>query len=340
MKKVSTIGLDLAKNIFHVHAVDENGKMLFRKKLSRNNVLEFFSNTPRCLVGMEASCGSSYWARKIGNLGHQAKQISPQFVTPYVKTNKNDFNDAEAICEAVSRPNMRFIPMKNQEQRDIQALHRIRERLVSHRTATANQARSLLLENGISIPQGISNIRKQLPYHCEDLNNELSLIARDYLSDLYTQLADLDTKIEKYQHLLSILAKTSEVCQRLMKIRGVGILTATAVVASAGDGSEFKNGRHLAAWIGLVPKQHSSGGKTVLRGISKRGDPYLRKLLIQGAHNLLRYCKGRSDKRSLWLQSLMERKGKRKAAVAQANKTARIIWSLLTTNEEYKESFC
>jgi transposase len=338
MARVTMIGMDLAKYVFHIYGVDERGKQIMRKKLSRAKVLEFFANLPACRIGVEACCGANYWARKIEELGHEVKMISPQYVKPYVKTNKNDYNDAEAICEALSRPNMRFVPMKSREQQDIQMIHRLLERLKSDRTATANQARSYLLENGIALPKGINRIRKGLPVLIEDLENELSIITRDCLSNLYAHLLYLDERIAEYDHRLSVIAKQSEHCQRLLKIDGVGVLVATAIFAAAGNGSEFKNGRHFAAWLGLVPRQHSTGGRTRLLGISKHGNKHLRTLLILGAHSVVHRCGKKGDKASKWLQGVLERGGGNKAAVAQANKTARIVWAILTSGEEYKKA--
>lgn len=338
MRKISTIGMDLAKNVFHLHGVDERGKTVMRRKLGRAKVVSFFANLPVCLVGVEACCGANYWTRRIEELGHEVRMISPQYVKAYVKTNKNDYNDAEAICEAVSRPNMRFVPRKSQEQQDVQMLHRIRRRLVADRTATANQARSFLLENGVAIAQGINRIRKQLPVIIDDFSNELSTITRECLSDLYTRLVSLDEQIVAYEQRLKRVAKNQETCRRLQTIDGVGVLGATAIFAAVGNGGEFKNGRHFAAWLGLVPKQHSSGGKTRLLGISKRGDRYLRTLLIHGARSLVGRCRKKEDRRSKWLQGVIDRGGKNKASVAQANKTARIAWAVLTRGEEFKKA--
>lgn len=336
MSKLTTIGLDLAKRSFQVHGVDRRGKVILRKKLSRENVLAFFANLPPCLVGMEACGGAHHFAREIEKLGHTVRQMSPQYVKPYVKRDKNDANDAEAICEAVTRPNMRFVPTKSVEQQDILALHRIRERLVASRTAIANQARGLLLELGLIIPQGIRHVRAHLPRICEDLENYLTLIERDYLSDLYAELVELDEKVAKYDKLLLGVGKTSEECTRLMAIPGVGVLTATAVVAAVGEGKDFRNGREFSAWLGLVPRQHSTGGRQRLLGMSKRGDVYLRKLLMHGARSVVRHSKAKEDGRSLWLQGVATRRGAHRAIGAQANKTARIIWAVLAKGQEYK----
>ena len=338
MSRVTTIGLDLAKNVFHIHGVDAKGKVVLRKKVSRAKLMEVFANLPPCLVGMEVSCGANHWAKMIANLGHDAKLISPQYVKPYVKTNKNDFNDAEAICEAVSRPNMRFVPLKSQEQLDVQMIHRIREHLVKNRTATANMARGFLLNNGIAVPQGVKVLRKQLPHIFEDMDNGLSLVARDNISSLYAMLVELDEQIAQYDKQLMTIAKKSEVCTRLQEIIGVGFIIATATFAAAGSGSDFKNGRHFAAWLGLVPRQYSTGGKNRLFGISKRGNRYLRTLLIHGARSTVQYSAGKKDRQSVWLQGVVQRRGTKRAIVAQANKTARIIWALITSGEQYKKA--
>lgn len=335
---VTTVGLDTAKRFFQVHGVNKFGKVVIRKKLTRSKVLSFFANLPPCLVGIEASCGSHYWAREIEKLGHIVKQMSPQYVKPYVKTNKNDANDAEGVCEAVTRPSMRFVPTKSMEQQDILALHRIRQRLVGQRTALANQARGLLLELGISIPQGIRNLRIALPQIVEDLDNQLSLLGRDYISDLYSELVDLDEKVTRYDRKIQWIATQSEECRRLCKVPGVGALTATALVASVGDAKFFKNGRQMAAWLGLVPKQNSTGGKTRLQGISKRGDVYLRKLLMHGARALIRHRESRKGPRGEWLRGVVERRGINRATAAQANKTVRIAWAVLAKNEDYQEA--
>ncbi|MCW4010557.1 MAG: IS110 family transposase [Candidatus Bathyarchaeota archaeon] len=335
MKDITTIGIDLAKNVFQLHGVNATGKVVLKKRLTRRNVLPFLANVKPCLIGIEACCGSHYWARKLEQLGHEVRQMPPQYVKPYVKTNKNDANDAEAVCEAVSRPNMRFVPTKNEEQLNLQALHRIRERMVRNRTSLCNQIRGLLLESGISVPQGISKIRSALPVVFENLSNQLTLIERDFLSDLYTELVDLDGKINKYEKQLEALAKQSTECRKLQSMPGIGILTATALVSAIGDARAFKNGRQLAAWLGLTPRQHSSGGKDRLMGISKRGNCYLRKLLVHGARSVVYRYRNKDDSRSKWLAEIEERRGTMKATVAQANKTARIVWAVLAKDIAY-----
>jgi transposase len=267
------------------------------------------------------------------------KLISPQFVKPFVKTNKNDRNDAEAICEAASRPSMRFVAPKTIEQQDIQSLHRIRSRFVQERTAIANQIRGLLLEFGIAISKGINKIRGLIPEILEDADNELSVRSRRYIHDLYEELASKDKLIAKYDNELKIILKESAACKKIEKIDGVGLITATAIVACIGEDAEgFKNGRHLSAFFGLVPRQHSSGNKDRLLGISKRGDTYIRSLLIHGARSAIQASSKKEDKRSKWIQSVKERRGSNRAAVALANKNARIIWALLANGVEYKQA--
>lgn len=265
--EIKTLGIDIAKRVFQLHGVDERGKTVLKKRLSRDKLLSYVANIPPCLIGMEACGGSNYWAQKFQTYGHEVKLMSPQFVKPYVKTNKNDAADAEAICEAVRRPNMRFVSMKSIEQQDIQALHRYRQRLVQGRTALVNQTRGLLTEYGIIIPQGIGCIRTKLPQILEDTANELSGLSREIFGKLYEELCEWDQKIKMLDKRITFICQQSENCQRLAKIAGIGPLTATALVSAIGDAHTFKNGRHLAAWLGLIPRQCSSGNKQVLLGI-------------------------------------------------------------------------
>jgi len=335
MSAVCTIGLDLAKQYFQVHGVDGRGYVVLQKKVNRHNLLNFFAQLPKCIVGMEACGGAHHWARELEKLGHTPKLMPAQYVKPYVKTNKNDRTDAEAICEAVTRPNLRFVAMKSVEQQEVLTLHRIRQGLIKHRTALVNETRGLLLEFGMALPQGIEHVRKSLPRIVEDLHNGLTLIQRDTFSDQYNELVEIDERVVKLERQLKIFANTSESCQRLLKVPGLGVLSATALIATVGKATCFKNGRELASWLGIVPKQHSSGGKDRLLGISKRGDVYLRSLVIHGARAVLRFCWRKEDERSVWLQRLADRRGSHKAVVAQANKTVRICWAILARNEEY-----
>lgn len=327
--KITTIGIDLAKEVFQIHGVDEHGKTVLRKQLRRSKMAEFFANLEPCLIGLEA-CGSSHhWARKLGSFGHTVKLMAPQFVKPYVKTNKHDMADAEAICEAVTRPNMRFVPIKNVEQQAILSVHRARQGLVKARTAQANQIRGLLSEFGIVIPQGIQSISKRIPDILEDAENDLPGIMRRLLEKLNDHLKELDRQVNELELQIKLWHKENEASQRLEAIPGVGPITASAIVATVGNATEFKNSRQLAAWLGLVPKQHSSGGKQTLLGISKRGDTYLRTLLIHGARAVIRFAEKKTESGS-WLYKLIARRNKNIAAVALANKNARIIWALLT----------
>jgi transposase len=327
---ITTLGIDIAKNVFQLHGVDQDSKTVLTKRLSRAKLLEFVTNLNPCLIGMESCGGSNYWTRKFIAAGHIVKLMSPQFVKPYVKSNKNDKNDAEAICEAVARPNMRFVCVKQIEQQDIQSIHRIRTRLVAERTALANQIRGLLAEYGIVIPKNIGNIRSNLPEILEDGANELSGIGRETFKDLYDELVDKDKKILAYDKKIKLICNQNAKCKKLTEISGIGPITATAILAAVGDARVFKNGREMAAWLGLVPKQCSSGGKERLLGISKRGDKYLRSLLIHGARAVIFKHKNKDDTKSKWAKQLVERRGINKAVVAVANKNARIIWAKLT----------
>jgi len=292
-------------------------------------MLPFFANLKPCLIGIEAQGSSNYWARELIKLGHEVKIMAPQFVKPYVKSSKNDQNDAEAICEAVSRPSMRFVPLKSIEQQDLQTLHRMRELAVKDRTAKANQTRGLLAEYGIVIPRGITRLKKEMPRILENADNELTHFARELFLELYRELMELDARAKKYDHRILKIFNSSPTCQKLNQIAGVGPLTATAVIASVGDASSFKNGRQLSAWLGLVPRQNSSGNKRMLLGISKRGNTYLRGLLIHGARAVIRHSEGKDDSASRWLNGVKARRGTNRATVALANKNARAIWRLL-----------
>lgn len=336
--KITTIGIDLAKNVFQLHGSDRRGRPLVRKRLSRKKLLAFLAKLPPCLVGLEACGGAHYWAREIGKLGHDVRLMSPQFVKPYVKTNKNDFNDAEALCEAVSRANMRFVPIKTPAQQDIQAIHRIRALLIKARTAQGNEIRGLLAEYGIVVPKGLNRLRTKMPLILEDAENGLSVRARRAFADLYARLGELDERITRYEAEIQQIFQESGPARQIEKVEGVGPLAATATVAAVGDARAFKNGRQLSAWLGLVPKQRSSGGKTVLLGISKRGDRYIRTLLIHGGRAVVKYADRKSDPRSQWITRLKARRGANAAAVAVANKNARIIWALLARGDAYEPS--
>ncbi|MEA2080454.1 MAG: IS110 family transposase [Pseudomonadota bacterium] len=334
--KITTIGLDIAKSVFHLCAVDKMGRLLKKKQLKRKQVLPYLAKLEPCLVAMEACGGANYWAREIKALGHEVKLIAPQYVKPYVKGNKNDYNDAEGIAEAAQRANMRFVPIKSVEQQDIQNLHRQRERIKKARTALVNQVRGLLAEYGIVINKGVAAVRKGLPGILEDAENGLTMRSRELFADLLEELRLLDEQFKQSEKQIEASNQGNEVCQRLDEILGVGPITASAVYAAAGDGKDFVNGRHFSAWIGLVPGQHSTGGKTTLLGISKRGNAYLRTLFIHGARAVLQHSANKTDRFSLWAQALLERRGYNKACVAVANKMARMAWVIMARGETYR----
>ena len=336
--KITTIGLDLAKVLFQVHGVDERGKVSTRKQLKRAEMLKYFANLEPCLIGIEA-CGSAhYWARKLEGYGHTVKLMAPQFVKPYVKTNKNDAADAEAICEAVRRPNMRFVAIKNVEQQAILSVHRARQAFVKARTGQANQIRGLLSEFGIVMPQGISSITKQVPEILEDGENGLPGTMRNLIDRLTENLKEMDRQVKELEAQIQLWHRENEASRKLAEIPGLGPITASAIVATVGDAREFKNGRQLAAWLGLVPKQYSSGGKQTLLGISKRGDTYLRTLLIHGARSVINAVEKKADPES-WLKKLMGRRNKNVATVALANKNARIVWALLAKDSMFRPDY-
>jgi transposase len=335
---IKRIGMDIAKQVFQIHGVDRFEKVLVRKQLRRAQVLEFFKNIAPCLIGIEA-CGSShYWARELSQLGHQVKLIPAQFVKPFVKGGKNDANDAEAICDAVGRPNMRFVAIKSVEQQVGQAEHRIRSRLVRARTALSNEIRGLLSEFGIIIAPGIAQIRRALPILLEGKEPQLNEKLRVLLAELARELRHVDDCIGQHEQRIKAASKEDERIKRLMDIEGIGPISASALVAAVGDATQFANGRDMAAWLGLVPDQHSSGGKEKLGHISKRGDTYLRTLLIHGARAVLNRCEHKEDRRSAWVNQLVRRRNRNIATVALANKNARIAWAVLSRKEAYRGS--
>ena len=287
---------------------------------------------------MEACGSAQYWARELQQLGHTVKLISPQFVKPYVKGNKNDSRDAEAICEAVARPNLRFVPLKTVESQDLQALHRMRSRLIKERTALVNQIRGLLAERGIVRAQGITRLRKQLPVIIEDETNVLPPMSREGRREVSAEFVALDERVARADALVQRVFTQSAACQKLAQVDGIGPVVATALVAAVGNAKAFANGRHLAAWLGLVPRQHSTGGKECLLGMSKRGDRYLRTLLIHGARATVPHARRKTDARSRWIQRVEQRRGKNIAAVAIANENARMAWALLTSDTEYRKA--
>lgn len=330
--EISVLGIDLAKKVFQLHGVDGAGKQVLRKKLSRGELLRFIVNLKPCLVAMEA-CGSShYWGREFRRLGHQVKLIPAQYVKPFVRTNKNDANDAEAIVEAALRPNIRSISIKEFEHQDMQCLHRARERLIKQKVALINQIRGFFLEYGVLTPDSRHKMISGLAELIEKSEAKLSPLIREVFSDLREELKAVMERIEGMERKIARLFKQNEICQLLETIPGVGLLTATAVYAAAPDPGQFKNGRHFSASIGLVPRQYSSGGKSNLLGISKRGDRYLRKLIVHGARTQV----AMPDRRSPWLAEVEKRRGRNKAVVAQANKTARIIWAVMAKKQGYQ----
>ena len=336
--KVTTIGIDLAKNVFQVHGIDDHGKAVLKKQIKRDEMAVFFANLTPCLIGMEA-CGSAhYWARKLQRQGHTVKLMAPQFVKPYVKSNKNDAADAEAICEAVTRPTMRFVPIKHVEQQAVLALHRARQGMVRARTAQANQIRGLLAEFGLIIPQGITHLYQRVPLLLEEAKDELPGVFQNLVQRLLAHLKLLDRQVDETELQIQLWHRSNPLSRKLEKIPGIGPLTASAMVAAVGDAKSFDSGRQLAAWLGLVPKQHSSGGKPTLLGISKRGDCYLRTLLIHGARAVI-YALNRKPPVAGWLTNLLARRDKNLVAVALANKNARIIWALLAHDREFRSDY-
>lgn len=334
--KLKRVGVDLAKQVFQLHGVDSHEQVKLRKQVKRRELLHVFRQIEPCLVVMEA-CGSAhYWARELGKLGHEVRLIAPQFVKPYVKSGKNDANDAEAICEAGSRPQMRYVSVKTAEQQAGQALHRVRSRLVKARTALANEMRGLLLEFGIVMPKGIAACRREVAGVLEDAENGLPGMMRELLAGLAEELVQRDVHIAKLDGQIKRQCREDERIKRLLEVDGVGPISASAVVAAIGDARQFDSGRDLSAWLGLVPNQYSSGGKERLGSISKRGDTYLRTLLIHGARSVVNACKDKADRKSLWIQGLMTRRNKNIATVALANKNARIIWAVLARGEAYR----
>lgn len=334
MKDIKVLGIDLAKNVFQLHGINAKSKCSLKKRLNRENLIEFMAQLSPCLVGVEACGGAHYWARMFIEMGHTVKMMAPQFVKPYVKSNKNDANDAEGICEAVTRPNMKFVPVKKIEQQDVLLSHRARELVIKQRTAQANQIRGLLFEYGIVIPLGISHIREMTEV-LEKNKLKLTVKSEAIFKRLYEQFKVYDEQVSIYDKEIQQQADSDPMCLEVQKIEGISPLTASAVVASIGDASVFNNGREVSAWLGLVPKQHSSGNKVRLGGISKLGDRYLRTLLIHGARSALTRCESKEDKKNKWAAEVKQRCGFNKAAVALANKNARTIWVLMAHGECY-----
>jgi transposase len=332
MDEITTVGIDLAKNVFSLHGVDAVGKTVLRRTVRRDQLEALVAKLPACVIGMEACSGGHEWARRVARYGHRVRLMAPKFVAPYRKSGKNDGNDAEAICEAVSRPSMRFVPVKTLEQQALLTLHRVRQGFVSERTATINRLRGLLAEFGVVLPLRANTVRQQAAAASEQLPE----LVRRATAELLDHLRLLDGRIAAHEREIESQARQCEPAQRLMKIRGIGATTALALVASVGHARDFKNGRQFSAWIGLVPRQFSTGGKARLGHISKHGDPYLRCLLFQGARAVLHSAAAHPDRFSRWVLELQARRGYYRTLVAIANKNARIAWALLSRNEEFK----
>ena len=336
MTKVTTVGLDLAKSVFHVHGADRKGRPVLRKKLRRKQVLVFFAELSPCLVGLEACASAHYWARELQALGHEVRLIPPQYVKPFVKTNKNDTSDAEAICEALIRPTMRFAAVKSVEQQSVLLLHRARELLVRQRTMLINALRGHCGEFGIVAAQGASKVTDLVVMIEDPGDASIPALAREALGSLVAQLRRVQAEILGLEKKLKAWHRSNEASRRLEAIPGVGVITATALVATIGDASQFHSGRQLAAWLGLVPRQHSSGGKERLGRISKRGDGYIRRLLVHGARANLRWSRRKKEGRSTWQEALLARRPTNVVLVAMANKTARVVWAMLSRGETFR----
>jgi transposase len=337
MQSITTIGLDIAKSVFQVHGVDAEGNVVLRRQLKRRFVLAFFERMPPCLVGIEACASSHHWSRELKALGHTVRLMPPAYVKPYVKRQKNDATDAEAICEAVSRPNMRFVATKTPEQQSGLMLHRTRHLFIRQQTAVINAIRAHLAEFGIVAPVGRSGVEQLLGVVADSNDKRLPEVARACVAALGAQLRMLKTQILEFDRRIMAWHRSNQTSQRLDKIPGVGPALATALVASVADPKAFRSGRDFSAWIGLVPKQHSSGGKDKLGSISKQGDRYLRSLFTAGALAVIRYAKIHGTKHRPWLTSLLARRPTKVAAIALANKIARMAWAMMAKGERYKE---
>jgi transposase len=333
---IITVGLDLAKSVFHAVCFNEHFKEVKKRMLRRNQVLQYFTQLSPCLVGMEACASSHYWGRELRALGHEVKLIPPQYVKPYLRGNKNDYNDARAIAEASTRPSMPFVAIKTVAEQDMQAIHRMRFQCIRDRTALSNSTRGLLGEYGIILPRGLATLRKSIHGLLEDADNGLSDRFRNLLARRYEQLVELDEHIHFYTNELEILTQQDDSCQRLQTIPGFGPIVSSAFRSAIGDGHAYGHGRDASASLGLVPRQYSSGGKNVLLGISKRGDRYLRSLLVHGARAVVVQAARKDDPLSKWINRIREERGWNKAVVAMANKLARIGWAILRYNTIYQ----
>ena len=337
MQAITTIGLDIAKSVFQVHAVDAKGNVVLRRQIKRRYVLAFFQKLPPCLVGIEASASAHHWSRQLQALGHTVRLMPPAYVTPYVKRHKNDAIDAEAICEAVTRPNMRFVATKTREQQSCLTLQRTRHLLIRQQTSVINAIRAHLAEFGIVAPVGRNGVDQLLGIVADASDKRLPELARACVAALGTQLGTLKAQILQFDRLIMAWHRSSEASRRLDDIPGVGPALATALVATVADPRAFRSGRNFSAWIGLVPKQHSSGGKDKLGSISKQGDRYLRSLFTAGALAVIRYAKIHGTKHRPWLAALLARRPTKVAAIALANKLARMAWAMMAKGERYKE---
>jgi transposase len=334
--KTILIGIDLAKSVFQVCGVNQAGKLMFNRAVKRAQLLGFLAQYPAVDVAMEACSGSNYWGRTLQGLGHKVLLIPPRHVKPFVTGNKNDRNDAFAICEAARRPRMVFVQPRSVEQTDMFLAHRVRERLVGQRTTLINQLRGLLQEYGIVLAQGKQKLRNQLPELLEDAQNPLSMAARACFQQMLDEWRELDAGIAAHERSIKRQCRDTQACQRLTGIKGVAEITATALVAYAGNGAQFQSARHFAANLGLVPRERSSGGKQKLGGITKRGNAYVRRLLVQGAWSIIRHLDRANDRLSVWAKQLSQRRGKHVTALALANKLARISWAILYRQQEYR----
>jgi len=339
--KLSRVGIDLAKNVYQLHGVDRFGNTILKRRLKRHQWFKVLldKTEPDCVIGMEACAGAHHWGRELQSRGYTVKLIPPQFVKPYVKSNKSDAKDAEAICEAMSRPNMRFVTVKRVEQQDIQATHRIRAELMTQRTAKANQIRGLVAEYGLVAPKHLSSLRAAIPCWLEDAENGLTADFRTLLHGVWNDLLGLDDRVCEMDKLIKRLAENHEECVRLQQLRGVGPMISTAMIASVGDARQYRTSRQMAAAIGITPRQHSSGDRDRMLGISKRGDVYLRTLMIHGARSAVAVAKHKDDRLSRWVTEIAKRRHPNVAAVALANKTARMAWAMLRNETNYDPDF-
>ncbi|RYZ79986.1 MAG: IS110 family transposase [Proteobacteria bacterium] len=335
MQNLKLVGIDIAKSVFQLQGCDQNGKPIFKKKLSRKDFLPFIRQLPTCIIAMEACGGSHFFARYFRSLGHEVRLISPQFVKPFVKGNKNDRNDAAAICEAAVRPSMHFVPIKEEWHQSVQTVHRIRSERVARKTKLQNMLRAILVELGFVTTQGTKALKDLARHFIDEQVGNVSRLSIQNVEDLLEDIAEVEKRIEKADKTLKEVAESSPSCKKIMKIKGLGPATATALVAATPDPHAFKNGRQYAAWLGLVPRHSGTGGKVHLGKISKRGDKTLRSLLVHGGRSALRYAVPDGDKLSKWACGVKERRGSNKAAVALAHKNARIIWALLAKGAEY-----